>query len=361
MTTFVKCDSYERAQVEAAVEKAWSQLGGIGKFVKPGMRVLVKPNLLRDATPEEAVTTHPEVVRACVKKLLAIDAKVTVGDSPAFVANLAKVWKTTEIQDVCAELKVPLVSLEQQGCTACEQNDLHFSLCNEALDAELILNLPKVKTHGLTLLTAAAKNLYGLVPGHLKTQLHKTHPSANRFGELIRGIARKLPRVVTIADGVVGMEGDGPSSGTPVQLGFLAAGTDVFELDYHLCGVLGFAPSQVPTLHGTPAPQPATGDAIRVAPLKRPHASQLSMLDKLPKFLVRWIGRFIWFRPVISTACVHCGRCVKACPVEALKLDDAAPKLEASRCIGCCCCSEICPVKAITIMSSPLVRLAERF
>jgi uncharacterized protein (DUF362 family)/Pyruvate/2-oxoacid:ferredoxin oxidoreductase delta subunit len=341
--------------VEAAIARMWEV---VAPFVQAGTRVLVKPNLLRESTPDEAVTTHPEVVRACVKKLLDAGAIVTVGDSPAFVAKLATVWRVTGIQAVCEELNVPLVALEQSGCSVFWHEGEKISLCNAALETDLILNLPKVKTHGLTLLTAAAKNLYGLVPGHVKTQLHKSHPSAQRFGALIRGISAALPQVVTIADGVVGMEGDGPSAGTPVRLGFLAASDDVFALDWHLCNVLGLPISRVPTLDGTPEPKPARGDSIDVPPLKRPRASPMSLLNKLPPFIAKSVGRLVWFRPRFSDACVRCEKCVKACPADALKLGQKLPSLDAPRCIGCCCCSEVCPVKAVAMRSSPLVRLA---
>jgi len=359
MTYFATCSSYSRSDIESAVALAWDALGD---FVKPGMRVLVKPNLLRDATPDEAVTTHPEVVRACLVRLLGAGARVTVGDSPAFVATLANVWKTTGIRAVCDELGIPLTSLEQQGCAVREHEGSHFTICNAALESDLILNLPKVKTHGLTLLTAAAKNLYGLIPGHLKTQLHKTHSSSKRFGSLVRGIVRTLPPVVTIADGVIGMEGDGPSAGTPVRLGFIAAGDDVHALDWHLCEVLGLPHSRVPTLDGIPAPEPARGRVPTLPPVKLPHRSPLSLLDKLPKFVTKIVGRLIWFRPRIAPACVKCGKCVKACPAGAL-YDKAPtlsspPKLLTTKCIGCCCCSEVCPVHAITMRSSPLVRFA---
>jgi len=358
VTTFAKCASYERAEIEAAIAKVWDV---VEPFLEPGARVLVKPNLLRESTPDEAVTTHPEVVRACVKKLLEAGAQVTVGDSPAFVAKLATVWQATGIQKICEELNVPLIALEQKGCSTFWHEGEKISLCNTALEADLILNLPKIKTHGLTLLTAAAKNLYGVVPGHVKTRLHKSHPSAKKFGALVRGICAALPQVVTIADGVVGMEGDGPSGGTPVQLGFLAAGDDVFALDWHLCKALGLPVSRVPTLDGVPEPEAAQGDVVEVAPIKPPAASPLSLLDKLPKWLVKIVGRFIWFRPKFLKACVRCGKCVKACPAEALKLEGERPReprLDAPRCIGCCCCAEVCPVKAVEMRSSPLVRLA---
>ena len=133
----------------------------------------------------------------------------------------------------------------------------------------------------------------------------------------------------------------------------------MFALDWHLCKALGLPVSKVPTLDGTPSPEAACGDAICLPPVRRPRASQLSLLDKLPWWVMKIVGRFVWFRPVFLKACVRCGKCVKACPADALKLEGKGlPRLEGARCIGCCCCSEVCPVKAVVMRSSWLVRMA---
>jgi len=146
-------------------------------------------------------------------------------------------------------------------------------------------------------------------------------------------------------------------------LGFIAASDDVFELDWHLCDVLGLPRSRVPTLDGTPPSEAPRGSVPTLPPLKQPHASPLSLLDKLPKFVTKIVGKLVWFRPRIADKCVKCGKCVKVCPVGALVLDSGSPErlrptLATKKCIGCCCCSEICPAHAIVMRSSPLVRLA---
>ena len=214
---FRACKAYD-ASLPAALDRLLEDLGGWEQRVPRGTAVLVKPNLLTDRTPDEAVTTHPALLRAVLSRLQACGAAVTVGDSPASAAQLARVWERTGVEAVCRELGVPLVSFEQRTARTVTRGGFTFQVAADALDAQLIVSLPKVKTHRLTTLTAAVKNLYGTLPGYQKTQRHKEYPQPAAFGRYVRALADTLPPVMTIADGVIGMEGEGPSSGTPVAL-----------------------------------------------------------------------------------------------------------------------------------------------
>ena len=331
-----------------------------------GRRVLVKPNLLTDRTPEQAVTTHPEFLRLVIRHLKAAGAKVSVGDSPASAANLRAVLEKTGIGAVCEEEGVPFVSFEREGVRACSVDGFDFTLAGPIAEADLIVSLPKVKSHSLTKLTAAVKNLYGAVPGYDKTTLHRHHPRPDDFGRLMQAIWRVLPPTVSLADAVVGMEGQGPANGRPAQLGFLAAAADPFALDIALCGILHIKPESVPYLKGLVelhAPETA-GDSVEIASFEVPIGSHL--LSLVPAGLMRVAARVLWVRPRIDAGkCVNCGRCIKACPVKALARPDAngrgIPALKKQACVGCACCHEVCPQGAIRMTQSPVLRLAHAF
>lgn len=363
---FRRCPEYD-ASLPQALDDLLADLGGWERLVPPGTTVLVKPNLLTDRTPELAVTTHPALVRAVVLRLQRCGARILVGDSPASAVQLARVWERTGIQAVCQELGVPLVSFEQRGSRRVVSGGQAFNVAVDALDVQLIVNLPKVKTHGLTTLTAAVKNLYGVLPGYQKTQRHKEHSHPVDFGRYVRALLDTLPAMLSIADGVVGMEGEGPSNGTPVRLGFLAASMNPVSLDLALCRALRIPPRRVPylvddlaagrgsnfTWVGTPLAE------LALPPFKLPPPSPTRFL---PRFLVKLVSPYIWVRPSFNANCIRCSRCVNACPVKALQLGDSpTPVLDGALCIGCCCCHEVCPAKAIRMRQSPLLRLVGAF
>ena len=364
---FRPCKAYDAA-LPAALDRLLEDLGTWEQLVPRGTVVLVKPNLLTDRTPDEAVTTHPTLLRAVVSRLQACGASVTVGDSPASAAQLARVWERTGVEAVCRELGVPLVSFEQRTARTVTRSGYTFQVAADALDAQLIVSLPKVKTHRLTTLTAAVKNLYGTLPGYQKTQRHKEYPQPAAFGRYVRALVDALPPILTIADGVIGMEGEGPSSGTPVTLGFLAASMSPVALDLALCRALRIPARRVPYLADDLAAGAEVGLRLAGTPLtelalpaiKLPPPSPMRLL---PGSLVSVVAPLVWVRPRFDSACIRCGRCVRACPVQALRLigGEPTPRLDGSRCIGCCCCHEVCPARAIRMRQSPLLRLAGAF
>ena len=331
-----------------------------------GRRVLIKPNLLTDRTPDQAVTTHPAVLRLVIRHLKSAGARVAVGDSPASAANIRAVLEHTGIGAACEEEGVPFVSFEQEGVRACNVDGFEFAIAGPVAEADLVVSLPKVKSHALTKLTAAVKNLYGAVPGYDKTTLHRLYPKPNDFGRLVQAIWRVLPPTVSLADAVVGMEGQGPANGRPVRLGFLAASADPFALDIALCNILHIKPTSVPYLKGMVdlhKPELA-GDQVDVASFEVPVGSHL--LDLVPACLMRVAARVLWVRPRIDAArCISCGRCLTACPVHALARPDAQahgiPVLKRQACVGCACCHEVCPQGAIRMAQSPALRFAHAF
>ena len=333
-----------------------------------GRRVLVKPNLLTDRTPDQAVTTHPSLLRLVIRRLKSAGARVTVGDSPASAANIRAVLERTGIGTVCKEEEVPFVSFEQEGALVCTAGGFDFTIARPVAEADLIVSLPKVKSHSLTKLTAAAKNLYGAVPGYEKATLHRLHPKPNDFGRLIQAIWSVLPPTASIADAIVGMEGQGPANGRPVRLGFLAASEDPFALDIALCGILHIRAGTVPYLKGlveSHAPK-LEGDEVCVESFDVPVGAHL--LGIVPAGIMRMAARIIWVRPRINAGkCTSCGRCIKACPVDALGASTmrqhgrSLPILDSHACIGCACCHEVCPNGAIRMTQSAVLRLMHAF
>jgi uncharacterized protein (DUF362 family)/Pyruvate/2-oxoacid:ferredoxin oxidoreductase delta subunit len=366
----IRCRDY--SAVDLAVEQAIDALGGWQKFVRPGQTVLIKPNLLTRAAPEKAKTTHPEVVRAVIRAVRAQGSNPVVGDSPASVVSLEKVWEETGIGAVCAAEGVPLLNFEKSGSVVVNQWGMAFNVARPVKDADVIISVPKVKTHILTLLTGAVKNMYGTIPGFQKTALHKQYPDVQAFGELLAAIYTATRPALVIADGIVGMEGEGPSAGEPVPLGFLAASADGAALDMALCAILGIRPQHVTYLAALHRRGGLSLDAGSVAYVGE-HPAALkparfrvpsTLIGKMiPAGLVRVIRRWVWIRPSFDPAlCIRCRQCVRACPAEALALagEQRVPELTFSRCIECCCCHEVCPVKAVSMRMSPLLNFFRR-
>lgn len=362
---FVRCGDYGPS-LPTALDRLFALAGWSSLKELAGKRVLLKPNLLTDRTPEQAVTTHPELVRHLLRKLKPTGAHLTVGDSPASTANLRAVWQTTGLAAVCEEEGIPLIAFEQAGVQSFERDGFAFSVARPVLDADLIINLPKVKSHSLTLLTAAVKNLYGAIPGYSKTVLHRLHSNPDDFGRLIKTLWQVIPPTWTIADGIIGMEGQGPANGRPVPLNFLAAAENPFALDRALCATLHIDARRVPYLAAQAAEDHVLpsigGDRIDITSFETPAGAHL--LKCVPNWLVRRAGSIVWVRPAFSIqACIRCGKCVAACPVHALTLDSAAacPTLAQSRCISCSCCHEVCPADAIRMTQSGLLRMMKVF
>jgi uncharacterized protein (DUF362 family)/Pyruvate/2-oxoacid:ferredoxin oxidoreductase delta subunit len=363
----VHCSDY--AAVAIAVALLIDRLGGMSAFVRPGQSVLIKPNMLTDARPDEAVTTHPEVVRAVIRIVKAAGGVPWVADSPANVADLGKVWVATGMEALCREEGIPLVNLEQAGSETIEEEGICFTIAKPVLEADLIISVPKVKTHVLTGLTGAVKNMYGVVPGFQKTALHKQYPRAREFGEMLAAVYGRARPVLAIADGVVAMDGDGPSAGAPYPLGVLAASADPVALDAVLCRMMGMDPASVE--HLAVAARRGLGvcdlrrieiegDGISVKPSRACRLPKTVPTSLIPKWLVKMIQPFVWHRPSFNERCISCGQCVKACPVNAISLrPKERPELELAKCIACCCCHEICPVHAITMEPSPLFKLVQ--
>lgn len=366
--SLIKCAGYDAADVQAAVKQAVFLLGGIERFVRPGEKVLLKPNLLTDAPPEKGVDTHPEIVRAVIRLLRPVTRHIVCGDSPSVWGekkDINRVYEVSGIKKVCEEEGVELVYFTKSRIVK------GYPLTPWAFSCDRLINIPKFKTHGYTILTACLKNLFGLVVGMHKMKLHFDHPGVLDLSRVIVDIYEARRPDLNIIDAVVAMEGDGPgSAGTLKNMRLIAAGSDGVCLDMVLAHLMNLDDLDIPTNReavsrglgpGCLADIDVLGGRLsdfEVESFKLPKASVLARLPQMPRVLGRLLLAFLSLKPyVVASACKLCGTCQKSCPAGAIRLDRRGVHVNRSKCILCLCCQEICPHGAIDVRKNFLLRL----
>jgi uncharacterized protein (DUF362 family)/Pyruvate/2-oxoacid:ferredoxin oxidoreductase delta subunit len=338
-------------------------LGGWENFVRSGDSVLLKVNLLSARQPARGVTTHPEVVRAVAESLLDFGAKVALGDSPGGAdKGLERVFRNTGMIAVAEELGIPWIKFETAGTRQVRIDDrLTLFLTEATSDYDHVINMPKLKTHSLTLFTGAVKNLFGLVPGLRKATYHKLFPLPSDFARMLVAVYEQSPVTLHIMDGVVGMEGNGPSSGDLRDSNLLLASTDGVALDAVACHLIGIKEGRVKTTlfadkkglgNGKLANIDIAGGNIEDFVLEQPFKLPPMMPEAvIPSWILRFFARFIKYRPIpLDEKCIRCGVCAKHCPVDAIQMHGKElPDFDYSKCITCLCCMELCPEEAVKL------------
>ncbi len=347
--SIVKCNSYSFDEVYRSIVTAIDKIGGIGLFVKPGQKVLLKPNILAGHKPEAAVTTHPEIVRAVIRIVKEAGGIPFIGESPGY-GSLERFSKPTGIKQVSIDENVPLIEFvtPKDVSNPNGQRFKNLTIAAEVFEYDVLINLPKFKSHALTGTTGAVKNLFGCVPGILKSQYHFKLMTRALFIQFLEDLARYINPKLSIMDSVWAMEGEGgPASGTPKFMGIVAASSDPFVLDQAF----------IKMINGEAVQGFSFPDYKQIAN-KRDSLIPIPFVDK---YLKRWFAE----KPVINRKkCVNCGVCIKVCAAKALSKEINTPKYDYDKCIRCFCCQEMCPEKAIyieknfiaTIVSSILSR-----
>ena len=364
----VGCSSYDSDALTSKINQALGLLGGLDKYVKPGMNVLLKPNLISAKEPHRAITTHPEIVAVLAREIKKLGATAVVGDSPGGArVGIDRVWEKTGMKAMAEREGVELVSFEAAGSQKFRCNGRAYYLAKPAVDADLIINLPKLKTHILTLMTGAIKNVFGLIPGFRKGNYHKEYPKPSDFAEVVVDILSVKMPTLTIMDAILSMEGDGPSSGDPRWTNLLLASRDPVAVDAIAAELIGLDPGKVPTTRiasnaglGIGWPEMIETMGLPLNDVRIPDFKLTSnrKLELLPGFLVKMIDPFIWLHPDIERGvCTKCGTCVSSCPTGALRFNgDKSPAFDYDLCINCWCCHELCPEKAVYVKKSWLAR-----
>ena len=324
-----------------------------------GKKILIKPNLLRASEAKEGIVTHPAVLRAVVEKVETMDpASIVVGDNPGLFGygENEESFKITGLMEA-AKGYYQNIGNDSQKVDFNAEFMPTASLSKIVLDADIIISLPKFKTHGLTVITGAIKNSYGFLPGAQKAKLHKAAGSPERFHEVIVNVFRLRVPDLFIVDAVVDMEGNGPASPDLRSIGLILASSNAVALDSVMAMMMGCDPGRLHFLRK--AKEAGLGDydlsAIEV----------IGELKRLPDFKLPPLGGQAIFRNETMQTMIHnrtllrpqadpelctgCGICVEQCPVSALTMNDDLPQVDADTCITCFCCQEICPEKAMTL------------
>jgi ferredoxin len=269
--------------------------------------------------------------------------------------------------EVCEARGVPLVNFEASGPVKRSVDGRIYHVARAAAEADYIVSVAKFKTHVLTLLTGAIKNLFGSIPGFRKSTLHLENPRPRPMSRALVDVFSLVPPWVSVVDGVVAMDGNGPSSGRLRKLAFLAAGSDSVALDAVLAKIAGVHPMQVPTTAEAYRRGLGDGPLERTEfPLLRPE--QVAPADfripgnwkfsLIPGFAGRVLGSLLWIKPVIAVdVCTGCGECVDVCPADAITMDDKKAAVSRGLCISCLCCHETCPAGAVRMRKSRLAGL----
>ena len=362
-----RCSSYSEAEVKAAVHKGLQALGGLSRMVKPGWRVLLKPNLLSARPPERAVTTHPSFIAALAAEVRACGAVPFVGDSSAgALKGVGRVWKNTGMEDVCRREGIELVGFEVSGIHTRKLNGRTYSISKPVLDADFVINIPKLKTHTLEVYTGAIKNMFGAVPGLAKAGWHREHPRPDEFAEVLVDVFSLTTPGLNVMDAVVAMEGPGPSSGTPRQMGLVLFGTDALAMDVVACEIIGAKASEIPTNRVAAARNlgasaladiRVTGEKLADVAVTDFEIPSNFMHRLVPRGLLGILRKHIWMHPRENRAtCQLCNMCVDGCPVKAIANTGQALQFDYTKCVTCLCCHEICPHNAIEFDMSWLAR-----
>ena len=368
--SIVRCQSYDEEEVLEGLRQSIDLIGGIKNFVKSGDLVLLKPNLLYGKAPEKAVTTHPSIVKGMIQIVREAGGIPFIGDSPS-IGSLTRAAEKAGIKRVADENKCPLMEFDKPifppkgGGNFFKQLEID----KRVLEADVVINLPKWKTHGMMLLTLGVKNLFGCIPGTRKALWHlKAGEDRKLFAQMLIDLYQIIQPSLTILDGIVGMEGNGPGSGDPIQLGLILTSRDPLSLDQVVCDLLriprkSLMTNQVAFEEGMGKDGiEVVGERLEEINIHRFRLPAPSSPDwDLPRFLQKALKNALTSKPVVEEeVCNACNRCLEICPPKVLSREERGLVFDYGKCIRCFCCQEVCPEGAISIQPGWAMKLVGR-
>lgn len=367
----VRCKTYDVEAVKPALEEALNAVNGLD-FVMPGMKIIIKPNLVSFKKPDAAATTHPALLEALVEMLLSRGADVTIGDSPGGPHSLPllnRVYAATgmdRVEKLGAKLNR---NMNEKTVDFPEGKVLKNFTYTQYLDeADAIIDFCKLKSHGMLGMSAAVKNLFGTIPGLKKPEVHYKFQNDAEFADMLVDLNEYFKPRLAICDAVVGMEGNGPTAGTPRQIGAIIASKSTYYADVVGAELIGMNIDGLPTLQAAyergfaPASSKnlrVYGDirALTVDDFKAPPVRGLSFMRK--GNVLHFISKAaLEHKPTLKKRlCVGCGECARMCPAKAIEMRNKKPHINREKCIRCFCCQEFCP-RAAMVAHRPLAAKA---
>jgi len=360
---FFKTATYDYKTLKPIIFEMIDAMGA--DLIPENSRVLIKPNFLLPAKPESAILTHPHIVKAVAEYVLNKKGRVLISDSP-ILGPFEKIKKVGGYHQALEGLDVEFKAFKASVGTDIGNPFGHIEIAREAVEADVVINLPKLKTHALMLLTLGVKNLFGCIVGLRKPEWHlKSGVDREMFARLLVQICHTIKPSITIVDGILALEGQGPGkSGIPRHLGILAGGKNAFAVDMAICSILGIDPDDLPTYRAGKS-MGLAGSAVHVN-------GDFNMVDNfvLPEIepmtlgskpINRFMRKHLLQRPKVdSQLCRMCGECRQYCPTKSISQNTKAIVFDYDGCIRCYCCIEICPHGALRTAETMLGRIFSR-
>jgi len=370
--SIVKQDDYSSEKVYQAIQQSLHLLGGLDNFLRPKSKVLVKINHISPPSPpERGLVTHPDFTKEVLRVLKESGHKVSVGDD--IQSKERDGFLASNYRQVCQELGISLINLKEKGFreVECEGQFLKKTLVSQAcLDADHIINLPKLKTHSFTIYTGAVKNMYGIIPYGLRLKYHRQYINNEDFSQMLVDILSCVPPQLNIMDGIIAMEGEGPSAGNLRNAGVILASSDAVALDAVATKIVGFNPMDIyTTFHahnrglgtGRIEDIEVIGERIQDVQLKNFKHSAIAiglLRRKLPSFLYAYFQNHLALTPEVRKEnCTVCLECIEICPVNAVELHEELVWIKKKGCIQCMCCHEVCRYNAIKLKKTFIGRI----
>lgn len=378
--SIVRCDEYQPACARDALTEAINAVGGLD-WVEQGMKIVIKANLVSFMSPEKAATTHPTLLCALVEMLRERGAEVIVGDSPgglytpAFVNRVYKATGMKEVEAAGAILNQNYEIRHVENGTGMVLKEYQYTAFLDEADA--IIDFCKLKTHGMMGMSAAAKNMFGCIPGVSKPEYHFRFPKHEDFARMIVDLDEYFKPRLCICDAVIGMEGNGPTMGTPRKIGAVLASVCPHKMDMVCSELIGLSRDDVPTLAAayergmipdTVGELSVCGDpkAFFVSDFQNiPNRSSVEFSKDSTKFFGKlsalFIGKALRSEPALKrNECVGCGVCRDICPAKAIEIKKGKAIIDRSACIRCFCCQEFCPKGAMKVKRPLLAKLLNK-
>lgn len=373
----VPMSEYSLSAARAALEGVLAPIGGLD-FVKEGECVVIKANLVSAMKPEESATTHPTLLCALCDMLVERGARVIVGDSPGGLYNAAyvgRVYNVSGVREVERHGATLNDDYSQSETTFDGATVLHSFTYTSYLDqADHIINFCKLKSHGMMGMSCAAKNMFGTIPGVIKPEYHFRFPEYDQFADMIVDLDEYFHPILSIADAVVGMEGNGPTAGTPRAIGCVIASHSPHNLDMIAARILGFDREELPMLEAAYRRDLVFASADDVALVGEIDGLILKDFERVierkslkfsgdgksgvMKLFSSFASSILTTRPRLEPSmCVGCGVCRDICPAKAIEIKDKKAKINRNACIRCFCCQEFCPKSAMKVYRTPIASL----